>query len=197
MSTDALWYLARGAGTVSLVLLTVVMVLGIGSRSGRPVFGLPRFGVVAVHRNASLVAVGLLIVHLLTLLLDPYAQLRLVNLVIPFGSVYRPLWVGLGTVAIDLLVVVLLSTWVRHYLGARTWRAVHWAAYAIWPIALLHGLFSGTDGGRSWLLAIAGLCALAVAAALVWRLSDRFTETARLRAAVTPGTAAPHGNRSR
>ena len=196
MSTDALWYLARGAGTVSLVLLTVVMVLGIGSRSGRPVFGLPRFGVVAVHRNASLVAVGLLIVHLLTLLLDPYAQLRWVNLVIPFGSVYRPLWVGLGTVAIDLLVVVLLSTWVRHYLGARTWRAVHWAAYAIWPIALLHGLFSGTDGRRSWLLAIAGVCALAVAAALVWRLSDRFTETARLRA-TGPATAAPRWDRSR
>jgi len=155
----------------------------VGSRSGRPVFGLPRFGVVAVHRNASLIAVGLLSVHLLTLLFDPYAQLKLVNLVIPFGSVYRPLWVGLGTVAIDLLAVVLLSTWIRHHLGARTWRAVHWASYVIWPIALLHGLFSGTDGRRGWLLAIAGLCALAVAAALVWRVSDRFTETAGRRAA--------------
>jgi sulfoxide reductase heme-binding subunit YedZ len=178
MSSEALWYLARGSGTVSLVLLTVVMVLGVGSRSGRPVFGLPRFGVVSVHRNASLIAVGLLAVHLVSLLLDPYAQLKLVNLVIPFGSAYRPLWVGLGTLAIDLLLVLLLSTWVRRYLGARTWRAVHWVAYAIWPVALLHGLFSGTDGGRSWLLVIAGLCVVAVAAAVVWRLSDRFTEAA-------------------
>ena len=47
---DALWYVGRGTGVVSLVLLTVVMVLGIGSRSGRPAFGLPRFGVVALHR---------------------------------------------------------------------------------------------------------------------------------------------------
>jgi sulfoxide reductase heme-binding subunit YedZ len=179
--TDALWYLARGAGTVTLVLLTVVMVLGVRSRSGRPVFGLPRFGVVAVHRNASLLAVGLLAVHMVSLLFDPYAQLRLVDLVLPFGASYRPLWLGLGTLAMDLLVVLLLSTLVRRRLGARAWRAVHWLAYAIWPVALLHGLFTGTDAGQLWLRAIAGACVLAVASALVWRLSDGFTEGARVR----------------
>jgi methionine sulfoxide reductase heme-binding subunit len=179
--TEALWYTARGAGTISLVLLTVVVVLGVGSRSGRPVFGLPRFAVSSVHRNASLIALGLLLVHTLFLLFDPYAQLRLVDLVIPFGAAYRPLWVGLGTLALDLLIVVWLSTLVRHRIGARTWRAIHWISYAIWPIALLHALFTGTDAGQLWLRAIAGACLLAVSAAAIWRLS--YTDTGEARPA--------------
>jgi sulfoxide reductase heme-binding subunit YedZ len=169
--TEALWYTARGAGVISLALLTVVMVLGVGSRSGRPVFGLPRFAVSAVHRNASLIGLGLLVVHTLFLLLDPYAQLRLVDLVIPFGAAYRPFWVGLGALAMDLLIVVWLSTLVRQRIGARMWRAIHWVSYAIWPVALLHALFTGTDADRLWLRAIAGACLLAVSAAVIWRLS--------------------------
>src|SRR5215470_15785519 len=155
---EALWYTARGAGTISLILLTVVVVLGVGSRSGRPVFGLPRFGVAAVHGNASLIALGLLLVHMFGLLLDPYAQLRLVDLVIPFGAAYRPLWLGLGTLAMDLLIVVWLSTLVRHRIGARVWRAIHWVSYAIWPIALLHTLYDGSDAGQFWMRAIAVGC---------------------------------------
>jgi sulfoxide reductase heme-binding subunit YedZ len=177
--TDALWYTARGAGTISLILLTVVMVLGVGSRSGRPVFGLPRFGVAAVHRNASLIALGLLLVHMFSLLFDPYAQLRLVNLIIPFGATYRPFWLGLGTLAMDLLIVVWLSTLVRHRIGAAAWRTIHWVTYAIWPIALLHALFTGTDAGRLWMRAIAGGCLLLVSAAVIWRLSYTDAEPAR------------------
>lgn len=169
--TEALWYTARGAGIVSLVLLTVVVVLGVGSRSGRPVFGLPRFAVAAVHRNASLTALGLLLVHMLFLLADPYAQLRFVDLLLPFNATYRPFWLGLGTLAMDLLIVVWLSTLVRRWIGARAWRAIHWISYAIWPVALLHALFTGTDAGRLWLRGIAGGCLLLVSAAVIWRLS--------------------------
>ena len=191
MLIDALWYTARGAGTVALVLLTVVMVLGVGSRAGRPVFGLPRFGVVAVHRNASLVALGLLLVHIVSLWLDPYAQLRLLDLGVPFGAAYRPLWLGLGTVAMDLLVLVWLSTLVRHRIGARLWRGIHWVSYAIWPVALLHALFTGSDAERLWLRAIAGACLLLVCAAVVWRLS--YTETGERQTAPTRAPARTAG----
>ena len=54
---SALWYLGRGTGVVSLLLLTIVVILGIVTRSGRSVLGLPRFGLVALHRSASLMAV--------------------------------------------------------------------------------------------------------------------------------------------
>ncbi|HEX3788745.1 MAG TPA: ferric reductase-like transmembrane domain-containing protein [Pseudonocardiaceae bacterium] len=174
MSTDALWYLGRGSGVVSLLLLTIVVALGIATRSGRAVFGLPRFAVTAVHRSTSLLAVAFLIVHIGTLLFDPYAELDLVNLLIPFTSTYRPFWVGLGALGLDLLLALVITSLLRHRIGPRVWRAVHWAAYLAWPIALAHGLGSGTDGGQLWLRIVAGVCCAAVATAIGWRLSDRF-----------------------
>jgi len=73
--TEALWYYcARGSGVVSLVLLTVVVALGIGARSGKPAFNLPRFAVSLLHRNAALLAVVFVAGHVISLLFDPYAQ---------------------------------------------------------------------------------------------------------------------------
>jgi sulfoxide reductase heme-binding subunit YedZ len=169
MSVDALWYLSRGSGLVTLVLLTVVVVLGIGTRNGRPAFGLPQFGVAALHRNASLLSIAFLGVHVVTLLFDPYAQLRLVDLLIPFQGAYRPLWVGFGTLASDLLLALVATSLLRQRLGLRRWRLVHWLAYAAWPVALLHALGAGTDATTAWLRAIALLCGGAALAALAWR----------------------------
>jgi len=168
---DALWYLGRGAGLMSLVLLTVVVALGVASRSGRPLAGLPRFAVSAVHRNAALLAVSLLAVHVLTLLFDPYAQLRVVDLVVPFLGAYQPVWLGLGTLAFDVILAIVVTSLLRARLGVRAWRAVHWPAYAAWPLALLHGLWVGSDGSEPWLLATAVTCTAVVAAGVVWRVA--------------------------
>jgi len=170
---SAAWYLARGTGVVSLVLLTIVVAVGVATRSGRPAFGLPRFAVTAVHRNASLLAVVLLAIHVGTLLIDPYARLRLIDVVLPFIGNYRPLWQGLGTLALDLVIALVVTSLLRHRIGLRGWRAVHWLAYAAWPVAFLHGLGTGTDAGQLWLRGTAVLCAATVLAALVWRLSTR------------------------
>ena len=172
--TQALWYFARGTGLVSLVLLTVVVALGIGARSGRPAFGLPRFAVNLLHRNAALLAVIMLAGHVVSLLFDPYAQLRVFDIVVPFVGNYRPFWQGLGTLAFDVILALVATSLLRHRLGVRAWRAVHWLAYLAWPIALLHGLETGTDGGTWWLRTVAGLCAAAVVAAVAWRLSPAF-----------------------
>jgi methionine sulfoxide reductase heme-binding subunit len=179
--TDAFWYTARGTGVMCLVLLSVVVTLGIATRSGRPLPGLPRFAVAAVHRSASLLAVTLLAAHVGLLMLDPYAQLRLLDAVLPFTATYRPLWVGLGTLALDLLLAVVVTSLLRHRLGPRTWRLVHWAAYAAWPAAMLHGLRAGTDGGATWFLAVSAGCAAAVGAAVLWRSSETFAEYSRDR----------------
>lgn len=174
-STEAaLWYVGRGTGVVSLLLLTVVMVLGVGSRSGRPVFGLPRFAVVALHRSASMMAVAFLAIHVFTLLLDPQAELRLVDLVLPFGASYRPLWMGLGTVGLDVMAAVVVTSLLRHRLGIRAWRAVHWLAYVSWPVAVLHTVGTGTDRSSWWLLALTGLSIGAVGTATLWRLTEGF-----------------------
>lgn len=172
----ALWDLGRGTGIVALVMFTLALVLGITTRSGRPLPGLGRFGVADVHRTAALTGTGLVAVHLASLGLDPYAQLRLVDLVLPFLGAWRPLWLGLGTLAVDLLGVVTVVSLMRHRVGPRVFRAVHWGTYVLWPIALLHALGTGTDAGTTWLRAGAAACVAAVVLAVGWRLAPSFAE---------------------
>jgi sulfoxide reductase heme-binding subunit YedZ len=179
--TEYLWYLARGSGLVSLLLLTGVVLLGIVHRSGRPLPGLPRFAIGTVHRNLALLAVTFLGLHVLTLLADPYAQLRLINLVVPFTAAYRPLWSGLGGVALDVVLALIVTGLLRHRLGQRTFRVVHWLAYLAWPAAVAHALGTGTDVGHVWLTGTTIACIAAVGMAVIWRLSSSFGETAGSR----------------
>ena len=172
--TNALWYLGRGTGVISLMLLTLVVALGIVTRSGRPLPGLPRFTLGALHRNAAMLAVVLLAGHVTTLLFDPYAQLKLADLVLPFRAAYRPLWLGLGTLGLDLILALVVTSLARHRLGVRAWRAVHWLAYAAWPLALVHALGTGTDVGQTWLRLIAAACAGVVLLLVGWRSSTAF-----------------------
>ncbi|WP_067677964.1 ferric reductase-like transmembrane domain-containing protein [Nocardia miyunensis] len=178
--TQALWALGRGSGIAALVVLTVAVVVGIAARSGRAIT-LPRSAIAELHRGASLIACALVGIHVLSLLADPDAQLRLIDIVLPFVADYRPVWLGLGTVAVDLLLAVVVSALLRHRLGPRTFRLIHWAAYGLWPVALIHSLGTGTDAARPWLLTVAGVCILAVAGAVTWRVGANFTEFGRIQ----------------
>jgi len=170
--SNALWYFGRGFGVSALVLFTIVVVLGIMTRAGCPLPGLPRFAVTMVHRTASLSGALFLSLHILTLFFDPYAQLRLIDVVLPFVATYRPAWQGLGTVAADLVLILIVSSLLRHRLGLRLWRVLHWSAYLCWPLALVHAVGTGTDRSTAWLLAVAAACVLAVLVALGWRLTS-------------------------
>jgi sulfoxide reductase heme-binding subunit YedZ len=179
---EALWYTARGTGIVALVLLTVSVALGVVVRSRQPLGGLPRYGVPLVHRTASLTATSLIGVHMVTLLLDPYAQLHLVDLAVPFLGTYRPVWLGLGTLAVDILAAIVITSLLRKRIGQRAFRAVHWATYALWPLAFVHALKTGTDAGSVWFLLLAFACAIVIAAAVAWRGSDSFATPRRTTA---------------
>jgi sulfoxide reductase heme-binding subunit YedZ len=167
-----LWYLARGSGAVSLVLLTLSVVLGITGvvrqrpRSPR----LPRFLVDGLHRNVSLLVVAFLVGHILMSVLDPFAHIRYLDALVPFVSSYRPIWLGLGAVAFDLLLALTVTSLLRRRLGLRAWRAIHWAAYACWPLAVVHGVATGTDARVAWFDALTVACVLAVVAAIGMRL---------------------------
>lgn len=180
MSSEALWALGRGSGIIALAFMSLSVALGIATRSGRPLLTLPRFGVADVHRFVALAASLLLALHFGLLFLDPYAKLKLIDTVVPFLGAYRPLWQGLGTVAVDLLIVVIITSLLRHRLGPRVFRGVHWTNYLLWPIAMAHALGNGTDVGHVWFTAIAVACATVVSASLVWRLRTNYTEYADL-----------------
>jgi hypothetical protein len=185
-NSKALWYLTRGFGLVALILLTVSVVMGITQavRYARP--GLPRFVVSGLHRNASLLAVVVLAVHVATAVMDSYAPIRVVDVFIPFVSKYRPIWTGLGALALDLLAALVVTSLLRERLGYRAWRAVHWSAYACWPVAVVHGLGTGTDSRLGWVQALYLACSALVVAAVWWRLAKGVT----VDSAATRGAAA-------
>jgi predicted ferric reductase len=183
VTDEALWAIGRGTGIIALVFLSTSLAIGIATRSGRQLWTLPRFAISDIHRFVALAGTLLVAMHVGLLFLDPYAQLRVVDLVIPFLGRYRPLWQGLGTLAFDVLVVLVLASLLRRHIGTRIFRIVHWAAYALWPSALAHAVGNGTDAGHAWFLAFAGGCTLVVAAALVWRLRSNYTEYSDIRTA--------------
>lgn len=167
----ALWYASRAAGLVVLLLVTTTTVLG-AVHAGRTSTGRwPRFAMHALHRNLALLSVALLAVHVSTAIIDPYAGIRWLDAVVPFGSTYHPFWLGMGAVALDLLLALVVTSLVRTRLPLRAWRATHLAAYAMWPIGVVHGLgIGGADSTLTWVRVVDGLCVVAVSGALVVRL---------------------------
>ncbi len=161
-----LWYLSRGTGVVSLLLLTAAVVLGVAG----PLRARPRVLLASLHRSVPLLAIAFVVAHVLTTVADGYAPIGVKDMVLPFLSPYRPVWLGLGTVAFDLLLALVATSLLRARIGLRGWRAVHWLAYLSWPVALAHGLGSGTDAKSGWLLVLSVACTVAVAAAVVLRV---------------------------
>jgi len=166
-----LWYATRATGVVALILLTVTVVLGIAGTARFATPRWPRVVTSGLHRNVALLAVAFVGVHIVTTVLDSYASIGWLAAVVPFSSAYRPLWLSLGTISFDLLLAVVVTSLLRARLGYRGWRIVHWLVYVAWPVALWHGLGTGTDSRLPWLLALDAAAVAAVAAAVWWRLS--------------------------
>ena len=176
-----MWAFGRVSGFISLALFTASVLLGILNRSGRPLLVLPRFSISLLHRNIALLATVFLGLHVGSLLLDSFAKLNPVDVVVPFLGSYQPFWQGLGTVALDLVLAVVVTGLLRHRIGQRTFKAVHLFSYGVWPVAMAHALRNGTDAARGWFLFLAAASAVAVGAALLWRLSPSFLETSHTR----------------
>ncbi len=189
---SALWYLTRGTGAVALVLLTISVALGVTNVRRVHTAHVPRFVLDAVHRSVSLLALAFLAVHIVTSVLDPFAPIRLIDAVVPFVSAYRPVWLGLGAIASDLLIAVALTSVLRRRFGHRAWRATHWLAYACWPVALVHGLGTGSDAKTSWMLGLTAGSVLVALAAVSLRAAAGWPDHIGTRvSAVAASVAAP------
>jgi len=114
----------------------------------------------------ALFSVAFLVLHVVTAILDPYVAIGWWATVLPFASHYRAAALGLGALAVDLGGAVVLSSLARRHLGYRLWRAVHWLAYLMWPLALVHSLTAGGDMGLWWVAALVWGSAGAVATAV-------------------------------
>ncbi|MBO0745631.1 MAG: ferric reductase-like transmembrane domain-containing protein [Candidatus Dormibacteraeota bacterium] len=168
-----LWFTTRGAGALSLVLLSLVVALGLlGAVSGRnPRW--PRFLVTTLHRNLALLGLVFLAIHVVTAVLDPFTALGWGAALVPWGSSYRPLWVAIGVLSLYLGAAVIVTSLLRRWLSYRAWRFVHWSAYALWPLALIHSLGAGSDTRFMWMDTVYTACCAVVAVFFVIRLARR------------------------
>jgi predicted ferric reductase len=170
MNSTALWYTTRASGIVALALLTVTMVLGLTTTGRARARNWPGFAHQELHRRISMMSMVFLAIHILTSVLDTYVHIGWSAIVVPFTSSYSRFWVGMGTVAVDLMTAVFVSSLLRSRMNPRTWRGIHWLAYGCWPIALAHTFGLGTDSGEPWVIALVAVCIVAVGGAFLWRL---------------------------
>jgi methionine sulfoxide reductase heme-binding subunit len=186
MNSTYLWYTTRATGIVTLILLTLTMVLGLVTTNRARARNWPGFAQQEIHRRLSMMAVVFLAIHVLTSILDTFVHIGWLAIVVPFTSPYSRFWVGLGTIALDLMLAVFISSLLRSHLKPGTWRGIHWLAYLSWPVALAHTFGMGTDARELWVLALGALCVLAVGLALVWRVRATTQRKESLPARVTP-----------
>ena len=172
----AFWFASRATGVISLILFSLVAIMGILiNRQGR-LPGLPRFAVTGLHRNLSLLTVAFLGTHIVTAIVDGYAHIPWLSTIVPFSSGYERFWIGLGTVAVDLIAAVIITSLLRDRLRPALWRAVHWLSYASYPIVVIHSLGAYKDLRSGWLLALTMATVFAVVTAIGYRvLSARST----------------------
>jgi sulfoxide reductase heme-binding subunit YedZ len=180
--TNVDWYAARAAGVVAYALLTSSVLLGVllAGRARLPRW--PSFAVTDVHRFVSRLTGVFVAIHVFGLLLDRYAHVSVVTLVVPGASSYRPFWLALGTIALELLLAVALSNLLRKRLGHVRWRRVHYLTFGVWIAATAHGIGAGTDATAGWLRVLYLVSIGSVALALTWRVAREALIPARVPA---------------
>ncbi len=169
VASTTTWYAARAGGVLAYLLVSASVLAGILLAGKVRVPGLPRFAVEDVHRFLGILAGVFIAVHVGSVALDSVVPFSLSQLVVPFTAGYRPLATGLGVVALELLLAVALTNRLRRRLPYRVWRRAHYATLAVWLLATVHGILSGTDRQQTWLLVLYGLAVAAVAGAAVLR----------------------------
>lgn len=183
MSSTVFWYVTRASGIVALVLLTLTMILGLTTTARARARNWPGFAHQELHRRVSMMSMVFLAIHILTSILDTYVHIGWAAILVPFTSSYSRFWVGMGTVAVDLMAAVFVSSLLRSRMKPGMWRGIHWLAYGCWPIALAHTFGLGTDSGEPWVIALGAACIVAVGGALLWRLRVTARRTAGLSVA--------------
>jgi DMSO/TMAO reductase YedYZ heme-binding membrane subunit len=178
-------FLLAYSGVFALVALTAAVAAGLAATDRLVISPAGRVTFQAVHRALSLAAVGFLASHVL---LEVVARRsHMVDAVVPFLASGRTLYLGLGTLASDLVLLIVLTGVARRRFASRwtaTWRGVHVTAYLAWPLAILHGLLGGR-AAKPYVDWSYGACVAAVAVALVVRL----VAPRRTRTAAGPGPA--------
>jgi sulfoxide reductase heme-binding subunit YedZ len=189
---NVIWYTARAGGMLAFGLLTVTILLGVLLAGRKTLPGWPRFAVEDVHTFANVLTWTFVVIHGGALLLDDYFDFGLVQVLVPFAAPYRPVAVAAGVVGAELLAALAVTNRLKDRLPYSTWRRAHYLNFAVWLLALVHGVTAGTDSGSAWAVAVYLAAVASVVAATTWRVVRHGSGAwaARLWPAVTAIAAA-------
>jgi sulfoxide reductase heme-binding subunit YedZ len=182
-SSPAIWYAARASGVAAYVVLSLVVSLGLTLGGKAQNRRWPRFSVEDIHRFGGLLVGSLIGIHILTIAADSFLPFSLTQLLVPFTASYRPIWTGLGIAAAELLLALAITNHYRRRIPYRYWRTAHYANFAVWTLASIHGLMSGTDRGVWWLAILYGVCVGGVVMLLFWRFGGYVLRSPRVATA--------------
>jgi predicted ferric reductase len=177
--STTVWYVIRGTGIIAFLLLTLSVMLGLLITNRVLPSGRPRVDLYEMHIFVALLALAFTTVHGLALLLDQFIGFSVVQILVPFSSAYRPFAVALGILSFYVAGLVYVSFWARRFIGYRAWRALHFASFLAFIMALLHGVPSGSDTHAWWAISQYAVAALAVAGLTVRRLLQRPSRAAQ------------------
>ncbi len=171
-TSNLLWYIGRGSGITAYLLLTFSVVLGIALSRRWHATRIPRLVVDELHRWLTITFYVFIVIHVVTMLLDPFTHFRVADVIVPFASTYRPIWLSLGIIGAEVSIAAGASVWVRKWIGYRTWHVLHLTAYPIFFISLLHSIGTGTDTKTTWATALYIGSFVLVAGATLWRMIE-------------------------
>ena len=187
------WYAARAAGIAAYILLTGVVGLGLalaakapGSRWPR----WPRFAVEDIHRVGGLLVGSFIAIHIATIAIDSFLPFSPLQLIVPLTASYRPIWTGLGIAAAELLLALAVTNHYRDRLRHALWRRAHYANFAVWTAATLHGMGSGTDRNAPLMIALYALATATILTLTTWRIAQRHPRVPFRRSTILTAGAA-------
>lgn len=147
------WTVARASGFTAYGLLTLGVVVGLALSLHWQSARWPHLINSEMHNHLNLLGLVFLVVHIGAVWLDPFTHFTALAMVVPFMSTYRPLWLGLGIVALYLGIAIGISTWLRPRIGYRVWRQIPTLTLALYALATVHGIFTGSDSHDWWAIA--------------------------------------------
>lgn len=163
------WIIARSAGFTAYLLLSASMLAGLTLKARILGKAVRPAAITDVHKTLAVAGLAALALHGVALVLDRTVEVTPLGLLVPGLVDYRTWWVGAGVVAGELMALVTASFWVRKRIGSKVWRRLHWASFAAFLLAAVHGLTAGSDSDRPWALALYATTLGAVAGATAWR----------------------------
>ena len=149
-----MWILLRAAGIGAYVALWLSVAWGLVATTGVVKKRVSKPSANAFHGFVATTGLVLLGVHLALLLFDRYMPFTMPDVLIPMRSTFRPWAIAAGIVAMYGMVLVIVSSWSRSRLRSRLWRAIHLVSVPAFVMALLHGVFAGTDTERPWMFVL-------------------------------------------